>query len=54
MVEIGYNQGEQVKQLFEKNGFTDIAVNKIIVGIYTQSLNQIWALKRPATSRCSS
>ena len=33
MVEIGYNQGEQVKQLFEKNGFTDIEIKKDLAGL---------------------
>lgn len=33
MVEIGYNQGEQVEQLFEKNGFTDIEIKKDLAGL---------------------
>lgn len=33
MVEIGYNQGEPVKQLFEKNGFTDIEIKKDLAGL---------------------
>lgn len=33
MVEIGYNQGEQVKRLFEKNGFTDIEIKKDLAGL---------------------
>lgn len=33
MVEIGYNQGEQVMQLFEKNGFTDIEIKKDLAGL---------------------
>ena len=33
MVEIGYNQGEQVKQLFEKNGFADVEIKKDLAGL---------------------
>ena len=33
MVEIGYNQGEQVKRLFEKNGFADVEIKKDLAGL---------------------
>ena len=32
LVEIGYDQGEDVKKLFEENGFSDVCVKKDLSG----------------------